>query len=65
MHADPAQRSPPATLLSSFIGLASDKEKEIYYLTLTNEALKSKLHEAEAAVASRGQGRLKRHHSII
>jgi len=65
MHADPSQRPPPATLLSTFIGLASDKEKEIYLLTLTNEALKSKLHEAEAAVASRGSGRLKRHHSII
>lgn len=61
MQQDPAARAPPAACLKSFIGLADQKEREIYYLTMTNEALKSRLSE----VSETKQTRLKRHHSII
>lgn len=61
MQQDPAARPKPSESLKSFIGLADQKERQIYFLTMTNEALKSKLSE----VSETKQTKLKRHHSII
>lgn len=63
MHSDPSQRPAAEIMLTTFLSLASEKEREIYFLQLQNEALKSRLVENENK--SNGVGRLKRHHSIL
>jgi len=66
MHADPAQRPSAQVCLGTFLGLASDKDREIHRLLAQNEQLQRLLAAGAGGGAEQDRhSRLKRNHSIM